>query len=99
MPSLIGQQELETYLPQGPAALPIVIDGEVDVEETSHSPLQVIREGRLSEIFFSVTFLSQPAMHNLARHWKVQKAAVEHRHNVFSRPSISTEVPYAVVNA
>jgi hypothetical protein len=68
------------------------MDGEVNVEETGHSLLQIIREGRLSEIFISVTFPSQPAIHNLARDWKVQEAAVEHGHNVFGRSSISTEV-------
>jgi hypothetical protein len=54
----------------------VVMDGEVNVEETGYSLLQVIGEGRLSEIFISVTFPSQPAIHNLARDWKTISCSV-----------------------
>ena len=58
-----------------------VLDGEVEVNETGHSLLQVMRGGRLTEIFISVTFPTQPAMPNLARDWTVEEAAVGHRLN------------------
>jgi hypothetical protein len=43
------------------------MDSEMNIKETSHSLLQVIKEGCLSEIVILVTFLSQLAIYNLAR--------------------------------
>jgi len=51
----------------------VVMGTEVNVKGNDYNLLQAMREDHLSEIFISVTFPSQPAIHNLHRHFKVQE--------------------------
>lgn len=52
----------------------------MNVEEPGQSLLELMRGDDLTEIFISVTFPSQPAIHNFVRDFKVQVVRAKHGH-------------------